>query len=343
MTIRILLVDDSLYARHTIMNVLDSSKALSVVASVSRASQALDKIRQTGPDVVLMKVAPHDPQPVKEIRRIMKDWPVPLLLLATQADDNSQKHIFDAMDAGAIDFLMQPPANQLNSIKDELIRKIQQVALARLPETRTVTHRTKPLSGDFSNSKEKIIVIGSSTGGPRTLERLLGEIPANIPAPILVVQHMPKGFTKSFSERLNKLCSLEVREAKDGEPVKKGVALIAPSGQHMLLEEDYLDTAKVRLTDDPPELGVRPTVNKLFKSAALVYGSKVIGIVLTGMGFDGTLGAKAIKERHGTIIAQSKESCVIYGMPKSIVDNGFADEIVSLDQMTVALIQLLEL
>jgi len=187
-------------------------------------------------------------------------------------------------------------------------------------------------------------VIGASAGGPPTLERILTNLPQDLPAPVLVIQHMPPNFTKQFAERLNSLSKIEIREAKDGDMIQEGLALIAPGGYHMELKritslKEHVDV--VRLNQEPPQLGVRPCVNVTMLSVAPLYQNMAVGVILTGMGTDGTIGLKAIKENGGTTIVQDEKSCIVYGMPKSAIEAHLADHIVSLDDIPRKIVECL--
>src|SRR3989344_321189 len=265
----------------------------------------------------------------------MREWPLPVIMLSSHTESGKA---IEAIQAGAVDFIVKP-TNEFDTIRDEIIIKIKTAALARLArfkQARAQTHR-------FNSTRKKIVIIATSTGGPQTLEALLTELPKNIPASILIVQHMPPYFTKSLAERLNTICQIEVKEAQEGDELKVGTALIAPGGFHMELKAEFLGAeGKIRLNKEPPELGVRPCANKLFKSVAPIFKENTIAVVLTGMGTDGTEGCVDVKKFNGTVIAEAEKSCIIYGMPKSVIERGLVDEIIDIDTMAVALVQLLD-
>ncbi len=338
MVIRILVVDDSAFMRKILSDILGSDPELSVVGTAKDGNDALKRFRQLAPDIVTLDLNLPDMAGLDVLRQMLREKPVPVLVISAYAGSDAA---VEAVAAGAVDIIPKPSGEislDMAKQKSLMIGKIKEVAKAKIKTFEV----QKPRSQSFSPTLSKVVVIGSSTGGPKTLEALLVSLPRNIPAPILIVQHMPPGFTKSLAERFSKICEIEVREAVDGEAVQKGVALIAPGDYHMELVSRE-GKVYVRLNQEPRELGVRPNVNRLFKSAAAIYGQNTIGIVLTGMGTDGRDGSADIKSMHGTVIAESEETCIIYGMPKAVVDSGLADEVLPLDKIPVALLQLVEI
>ncbi|MFH0869535.1 MAG: chemotaxis response regulator protein-glutamate methylesterase [archaeon] len=338
--INVLVVDDSALMRKIISDMLSSDSEIKVIGTAGDGRIALEKIKSLTPDVIVMDVEMPEMDGITALKKIMEVKPIPVIILSALTKEGSDKTI-EALEAGAIDFITKPSgiiSMDLISVKQALIEKVKvasKASVKRVVRTETKKYR-------FNPTRKKIIVIASSTGGPQTLEYLLKEIPRNIPAPILVVQHMPPGFTKSFAERLSRICEITVREAVDGDRLEDGVALIAPGGLHMIVEEKGNDVM-VRVIKEPPELGVAPCANKLFRSIAPIFRENTIAVVLTGMGSDGTDGARMIKNVSGTVIAEAEESCIVFGMPKEVINAGLADEIVTLDKMAVALIQIVDI
>jgi two-component system chemotaxis response regulator CheB len=241
---------------------------------------------------------------------------------------------FKALRLGAVDYIQKPSGQislNIETVRNELVEKIKTAAQANIV---THEHETYSPMEIKKENTQKIITIGASTGGPPALEEVLVHLPGNTP-PILVVQHMPVGFTKLFAERLNKLCSFIVKEAEDGDKIKQGQALIAPAGKHMIVKK----TERVKLTTDPTMHGVRPAVDPMMKTAAQVYQSEVIGVILTGMGRDGSSGMQAIKEKGGKTIAQNKKTCTVYGMPKTAIEEGNVDKILPLTKIPKQIIK----
>lgn len=337
--IRVLIVDDSALMRRIIYDILKSDKEIEVVGRASNGIIAIDKIKSLKPDVVTMDIEMPEMDGITALKRIMQDCPVPVVILSSHSEYGS-KQALEAMALGAVDFIVKPEGGflpDIGKISETIIKKVKAAAAAK-------TIRFEPgrrIAHSFSPTTRKVIVIASSTGGPQTIEALLTELPKNIPVGILIVQHMPPNFTASFAQRLNTICNIEVKEAKEGDIVSEGCALIAPGGYHMevCVEETIV---RVKLNQEPPELGVRPCANRLFRSAAAIYRDKAIGVVLTGMGNDGKEGCEEIKKYNGTVIAEAEESCIIFGMPKSVIEANLADEIVRIQDMTVALIQILD-
>lgn len=333
--IQLLIVDDSALMRRSLTDLLSEEPEFRVIGAVRNGAEALERVRTSGPDVVLMDLEMPVMDGVEALKRIMAEWPLPVIIFSGTTPRDSER-VLDAMEAGAVDFLVKPQGG-FAAVREELFAKIRTAALARLRRSETCPARVHR----FVPGSEKVIVIATSTGGPQTLERLLSELPGNLPVPVLVVQHMPPLFTKSFAERLDRLCAVAVREAAEGDPLVPGVVLIAPGGKHM--ELSLADgEPRITLNEEPPELGVRPCANRLFRSAASVFADRTIGVVLTGMGHDGTDGARAIRRHHGTILAEAEESCVIFGMPKEVIAAGLVDAVLPLEDLAVALVQLID-
>lgn len=340
--INVLVVDDSALMRKLISDILSSDSEIKVVGTAINGKFAVQKTKELGPDVIIMDIEMPEMDGISATKHIMKEGPTPILMLSALTTEGS-KYTLSALQAGAVDFILKPSAHDpldISRIREEIISKIKAISDANLKQFKP----TKIGHYSFNPTTKKILLIGASTGGPQTLEALLQEFPDNIPVPIVIVQHMPPNFTKFLAERLNTVCDIEVKEAKEGDKLENGVALIAPGGFHaeLAMAEDGSDIS-ISLNKDPPELGVRPSINRLFCSAAKIFKDNTIGIILTGMGSDGTQGAKFIKKENGTIIAEAEESCVIFGMPKEVIKAGYADAVVSLEKMTVALLQILDL
>jgi two-component system chemotaxis response regulator CheB len=336
----VLIVDDSALMRRIISDIISKEEDIKIAGTAQNGKVGIDKAITLKPDVILMDVEMPEMDGITAVKKIMKENPMPIIMLSAYTKEGSQKTI-EALAAGAIDFIAKPSGEisaDMSTIREELLKKIRSASKAKAIKTEIVA--TKKYR--FNATRKKIISIACSTGGPQTLERLLKELPANIPAPILIVQHMPPDFTRSLADRLDKMCEIRVREAKNGDHLTDGVALIAPGGMHMTVEEENKEPV-IRINKGIPELGVMPCANKLFRSIAPIFKENIICVVLTGMGNDGTDGAKEIRAVHGTIVAEAEESCIIFGMPKEVIKAGLADEIVTLDKMAVELIQLLDI
>jgi two-component system chemotaxis response regulator CheB len=277
---------------------------------------------------------------IAALEQIMAECPTPVIMLSALTSENAAITI-RALELGAVDFFLKPssigPAG-VGTNDDTLANKIKAAAASHIARNghnldgaESVLKNKNPRSTEF----DKLIVIGSSTGGPRALMEVIPALPADIPAAVLIVQHMPPVFTKTLAERLNRVSHIEVVEAKDGNTLCQGMALLAPGDFHMLVDSNK----RVMLNQEPTELGVRPSVNVTMKSAAKAFGKSVIGVVLTGMGSDGTEGATRIKELGGRIIAQDESTSTVYGMPQSVVKAGCVDSILPLTKIAANIVK----
>jgi two-component system, chemotaxis family, protein-glutamate methylesterase/glutaminase len=329
--------------RKILSDIVNSDPMLEVCGIARDGKDAIDKSKQLKPDLITMDIEMPIMDGISASREILKIYQVPIIVVSALSEQGGKRTV-EAMDNGALDFILKPQSISdpvlMEKFKKELNEKIITVANAQVIKFK----KTQLIARSFNPTTKKILLIGSSTGGPQTLEAFLTELPKNLPAPILIVQHMPPIFTKSLADRLTRVCQIQVKEAKDGDTLQNGQAYIAPGDYHMELKPDYPGhEGTIRLNQLPKEQGVRPCVNRLFKSVAPIFKDNVIGVILTGMGSDGTEGSKEVKNYNGTIIAQSEATSIIYGMPKSVVEAGFADAIVDLDKMAVAVLQLIEI
>ena len=344
--ITVIVADDSALMRRVISDMLNSDPTIKVIGTAINGEDCIKKCRELKPDIMTLDIEMPVLDGLGVLKRLMPENPIPIILLTGTTD---AKKTFEGLNLGAVDFLLKPSGNislDMDKIRDDLVSKVKAAYDSREKITDKIQEKIRnppeemtPVNRNFYSTSKKIIVIAASTGGPQALERLLVQLPKNIPAPILIVQHMPAGFTKTLAERFNNACNIAVREAADGDILEDGVALIAPGGYHMELEIQDDNSLKIRLNQKPTELGVRPNANRLFKSVADIYKDNTIGVVLTGMGYDGTEGSRQIKNYSGLVIAESKETAIIYGMPKSIVDNNLADMTLDVDSIGAALLQ----
>jgi two-component system chemotaxis response regulator CheB len=300
---------------------------------------ALEKIKTIRPDVVTMDIEMPKMDGLSTLQRVLDECPLPVIMIS--AMDKRQADItMKALEFGAVDFISKTSGTlslDIEKKQNELISKVlaaSKVEVARIEREKIIpipSHEFK-VSSDFW-----IVTIGASTGGPRAIQDVLSRLPRNIPAAILIVQHMPEGFTRSFAERLNWYTSLEVKEAEDGDLLKKGLVLIAPGNYHMEVKGE-----KISLTQKPSVNHVRPSVDVLMNSIAEFYGPKSIGVILTGMGIDGCEGIKNIKYAGGRTIAQDKKTSVINGMPQAAVNLGVVDTVKPLQEIADEIIKLME-
>lgn len=332
--IRTLVVDDSAFARKSIREMLSRSPHIEVVGLARNGQDALQMVEMLQPDVVTCDVVMPDLDGVGFVRAQMARRPLPILLLTASPQD--AERVLEALEAGAVDFVQKPTAlasAELNLIGEELITKVKAAAqtpcMALAPQYAPVA--AAPISRAASNVD--IVVLGISTGGPQALRFLVPQLPADFSVPLVMVLHMPVGYTAIFAEKLAEASKLSVREAYEGCPVRPKQALLAPAGRHISFGRMPDGEVRVQLSLTPLDKPHRPSVDVLFQSAAEIYGSRVLGVVMTGMGDDGKQGAAWIKAKGGTILTESQQSCVIYGMPRSVVEAGLSDAAVPLVSM----------
>lgn len=355
--ITVLIVDDSAFMRKSLAMMLESDPQIKVVATARDGREGIEKIRQLNPDIVTLDIEMPGMDGLTALGIIMKEMPRPVLMISSLTTEGAQATI-DALNLGAVDFIpkeLSYVSLNIVKIKDELIAKIKDIAQSkalqfRLQRIRGV-HQAQPsppvhpLSkthrGDRLPPKEfRAVVVGVSTGGPFALLQIIPKLARDFPLGILVVQHMPPRFTKSLGERLNSLSAVTVKEAEHGEPVRPGTVLIAPGGSHLLVERNGNSTPLVRITSEPNDTLYKPCVDVMVKSAVETYSAPLLGVIMTGMGKDGLEGCKEVKRRGGWVLAQNEETCVVYGMPRAVVEAGLADLVLPLDQIPSVLNQL---
>jgi two-component system, chemotaxis family, protein-glutamate methylesterase/glutaminase len=340
--IRALVVDDSAFVRKTVREMLSRSPYIDVVGAARDGVEALEMVEQLKPDVVTCDLSMPRLDGAGFVRQQMARRALPILIVSVA--NGEAAHAIEALEAGAVDFIQKPTAfanDDLLRIRDELIDKVKAAAgvpLAALIKAESAEPRKPPVAPRPA-SRVEIVVIGISTGGPQALRALVPRFPAAFPVPVVVVLHMPVGFTALYASKLNELCALEVREAVDGDELRPGLCLFAQAGRHLKLARSNTGAVVARLTMQPIALLHRPSADVLFRSAVDVYGERVLGVVMTGMGSDGREGAAWIKAKGGTVITEAEESCIIYGMPRSVVEAGVSDAAVPLPRMAEAIIE----
>jgi two-component system chemotaxis response regulator CheB len=335
---RILIVDDSAYVRKVIRQMLSRSPFLEVVGAARDGREALELAAELKPDVITCDLIMPELDGVGFIKAQMARRPVPIVVVSVASE--SGELVLAALDAGAVDFVQKPTAlatDRVLEIADELIEKVKGAALARPVANRDVPPAAALLRPAAARSVD-IVVIGISTGGPQALKRLIPRLPAELPVPIAIVLHMPVGYTELYARKLNEQSALHVLEAQGGEVVAKGNVYFAPAGRHLSLRRSSAGDVVTHLDVRPLDTLYRPSVDALFQSAADVFGARVLGIVMTGMGSDGREGAAWIKAKGGTVLTESEASCVVYGMPRSIVEAGLSDGAVPLEGMADAVL-----
>jgi len=346
--IRVLVVDDSAFMRKALTRMLSSDPMIRVVDTASDGNEGYEKTKSLKLDVVTLDVKMPGMDGLTALQKIMHDCPVPVLMLSSLTTEGGGVTL-RALDLGALDFIDKSSAHSamdILTIAGELITKIK--ALAGVDIMRVLRTQARPALAPakppelerkvVGKPRFDVVLIGSSTGGPPALQQILTALPRETPAGVLIVQHMPLGFTASLAERLDGLSSLSVSEAVDGDRVQPGRCLIAPAGLHMTLHKGK-DTYLVRLNEEPEGMLHRPSVDVLMESAARTLGSKALAVILTGMGADGAKGIKAIHDAKGRTIAQDEKTCVVYGMPKVAVEMGGVDRSVALGNISSAILQ----
>ncbi len=351
--IRVLVVDDSVFMRKALYRMLSSDPMIEVIDTASDGEEGYKKTRMLKPDVVTLDVRMPGMDGLDALRMIMADCPVPVLMLSSLTSEGGEVTL-RALDLGAVDVIDKSSAHtamDILGIAGELTSKVRAVAgvdTDKIVKKLAPVHPARPqvflpqayVPVKADTEEMKVVAIGASTGGPPALQEILSNLPEGLNAAFLVVQHMPIGFTASLAERLNSLSRLEVSEAFDGDLVRPGKCLIAPSGLHMTLHVE--EELCVHLSKFPVDRIHRPSVDVMMESAAKVMRGRVIGVILTGMGNDGAMGIKAIHDAGGKTIAQDEESCIVYGMPKVAVSLGGVDRIVPLAGAVPAILDELE-
>jgi two-component system, chemotaxis family, protein-glutamate methylesterase/glutaminase len=336
--IKVLVVDDSALMRKIISDMINSEEDMEAVDIARNGQDMFDKISKHNPNVITLDVEMPVMDGITALKEIKKRrLNIPVIMLSSVSVKGTALTM-ECLETGAFDFVSKPSGSislDINKVKIELIEKIR-MAYERENTITAVIERSKPELKSLTN-KIEAVVIGASTGGPKALYSVITALPEKLSVPVFIVQHMPVGFTKAFADRLNSNSKIKVVEASDGEIVEKDVVYIAPGGYHMEVRSDR----KIHLNTDPSIWGVRPAVDKLFISAAKVYGSHLLSVVLTGMGKDGAQGTVEIKKNGGITISEHKSTCTIYGMPKATYETGMVDLVVPLDEVSTQIIKIL--
>jgi len=341
--IRVLVVDDSAYVRKTLKQMLSRSPQLDVVGTARDGEEALQLVEELKPDVVTADLIMPGMDGAELTRRLMAVHPVPVVIVSIAAD--SSERVLAALDAGAIDFVQKPTAlatEKVFEIADELLTKVQAAAHAPIARVRpevAAAGGAYPLPAPPGRGLVDIVVMGISTGGPQGLKTLVPKLPRDLPVPVAIVLHMPLGYTETYARRLNEASALTVSEATEGEEVRAGSVLVAPAGRHLKFRRAADGKILTALDLRPLDTPHRPSVDVLFQSAAEVYGGRVLGVVMTGMGSDGREGAAWIKAAGGSILTESEDTCVVYGMPRCVVEAGLSDASVRLERMAEAILE----
>jgi len=340
--IKALVVDDSAYNRMAISQMLGGDSGIEVVGTANDGVDAIAKTLRLRPQVITLDLEMPNMDGFTFLRWLMKERPTPVLVFSSRSDSRS---VFRALELGAVDFLAKPEARiskSIETVRDELLAKVQAVlnlemskvqsTIDLLTQKREVPAARKEDEERLAKGPVEVVAIASSTGGPPALQAILTALPPDFGAAIVISQHMPPGFTRSFAERLNKLSSLVVSEAAAGDRLGPGTALIAPGGYHLIVKKDRSGLS-VELAPRSPSDKYVPSADKMMSSVAAACGPAALGVVLTGMGKDGAEGAIAIKKRKGHCLAESEESAVIFGMPQEAIRAGAVDKVLPLGKM----------
>jgi len=339
--IRVFLVDDSAVVRQVLGSVIDSIPGMKVIGSAPDPIFALKKLEEDWPDVIVLDIEMPRMDGITFLKKLMKEHPIPVVICSTLTLKGAEVTM-EAMSAGAVDILTKPTVNlkgflqesktlMANAIKGAAQAKMTQVkSIAAKASARPAVATIMPLKA-MAETTDRLIAIGTSTGGTQALETVLTQLPKTAPG-IVVVQHMPEAFTAAFASRLNSICEVTVKEAKDNDRVMPGIVLIAPGGMHLLLRRSGAQY-RVEVKDGPLVTRHKPSVNVLFRSVATAAGKNAIGIIMTGMGDDGAKGLKELHDTGALTIGQDEQSCVVYGMPKEALKLGGVDGEISLSDI----------
>ena len=347
--VKVLVVDDSAYVRKMVTQMLARSPFIEVVGSARDGREALAMAQELDPDVITCDLNMPEMDGVAFVREQMARRPTPVVIISVA--DQSSERALAALDAGAVDIVQKPTAlasDRLLEVADDLLEKVKAAALAPMrrvfagsraaPASRTARPIAAPMPVRSENGSIDVIVIGISTGGPQALKLLIPRLPANLSVPIAVVLHMPVGYTDMYAQKLNEACELTVKEAAEGDELAPGVVLIAPAGRHLLFRR-FGERVVAHLDLRPLDTPHRPAADVLFQSAAEIFGARTLAIVMTGMGSDCREGAAWVKAKGGQVLTEAEESCVVYGMPRSVVEAGLSDASVALEQMAGAIVE----
>ncbi|MFC7685399.1 chemotaxis response regulator protein-glutamate methylesterase [Ureibacillus sp. GCM10028918] len=371
---KLLVVDDSAFMRKLISDFFVDNPRVEVVGTARNGKDAIKKVQSLQPDVVTMDVEMPELNGLDALKEIMNLYPVPVIMLSSTTLQGAENALI-AMENGAVDFVAKPSGTislDLHKIKEELVHKVEHaahVSITKLKKPNIVPMQVsknstlteeRPFNKNqytqvshteknnlfnktrWNQATKKIVLIGTSTGGPRALQEVISKLPGTIKAPILIVQHMPAGFTKSLADRLNQLSQLQVKEAEQGDRLQNGVAYIAPGGYHLKLEKRGASYEIVLDQTEPPRSGHRPSVDVMFESVSKIKEFDKVAVIMTGMGSDGTKGLIDLKQNGNIMaIAEAEKTCIVYGMPKAAVETQLVNEVVDVDNIAEAIMKYL--
>ena len=328
---KVLIVDDSFLIRKVLSDMFSETKDFQVIGTAQNGLEAISKIKSLKPDLVTLDIEMPVMNGLDALKIIMRDTPLPVVVVSSQTKKGSEETV-KALLYGAVDFVTKD-VNDLDIVKNTVLSTCRNAAGANLKELQKNIAEQKPVAMPAAaKAKEKLVAIGTSTGGPKALQEVIPNLPGNLSCPVAIVQHMPPGFTKSLAERLDAGSQVKVKEAENNEPLRKGTVYVAPGDFHMRFAREG-GLVFIKLSKDPPVGLHRPAVNTMFESAAEVYGSSSVAVLLTGMGQDGAAGMAKIKMQNGYTIAESQNTAIVYGMPKAAAELGVVDKVLPLHEI----------
>ncbi len=355
--IKVLVVDDSAFMRKMIADIINSSPEMEVIAKARNGREAINRVKELQPDVVTMDIEMPEMDGLTALQSIMRETPVPVIMLSSLTREGADQTL-RALQLGAVDFIAKPSGQislDIEQVSQDIVKKIIAVAgtrrkLMNLNNSTEIPILSKGMGTKYfprDQALNNLVLIGTSTGGPKALYQVIPGLPAEINAAVLVVQHMPPGFTRSLAERLDALSGIKVKEAEQGEKIVPGCVYIAPGDYHMALSnkgrEKAVKELYISLEQSPPRGGLRPAVDVLLESAAEKFWSHMVAVIMTGMGHDGARGIRQLKARGARIIAEDPSTCIVYGMPKAAIETGMVDKIVPLPGISEEILKMLKI
>lgn len=345
-SIRVMVADDSAFMRTALTRMIQSDAALDVVGTAQNGLDALEKIPALQPDVITLDIEMPQLNGLETLKRIMRDYPRPVIMISSLTQHGAET-TFEALDAGAFDYIpkqLSYASLDIVKIRDDLVAKIKAAAGSRIPHPpcrAAVPEQVAaaPRVRVAPNIIPAVVSIGTSTGGPKALQEILPKLPPDLPVGVLIVQHMPVGFTGPFARRLSNLCRIKVREASPDELVEPGVVYIAPAGSHMTVVRRSQAKVAIQIAKTPENTLHTPSVDVMMLSVAEVYRALSMGVIMTGMGADGALGMKAISNEGGFTLGQDEATCTVYGMPRSCAQMGTLRRVVPLNKIPEQIMQ----
>lgn len=347
--IKILIVDDSAFMRKLLSDLFSAEPDFIVLDTARNGKEAIDKAKRLKPDLITLDVEMPIMDGITALGKIMGEAPAPVVMVSSLTRAGADATL-RALELGAVDFVAKSAGSisSISGISAEILEKCRAAAKVNVTQLFKKQHKPNSIMSSFSQpilpqpsiytNEEQVIAIGTSTGGPRALQEIITRLPGNLPCGVVIVQHMPPGFTKSLSERLNSLSSLTVKEAEHNDIIRPGLVLIAPGDYHMSIEREGQKKI-IKLNQNPPVGGHRPAVDPMMESVAKVYGARSVGVILTGMGHDGAKGIQAIKQSKGYTIAEDQSTAVVFGMPKSAIELGVVDKVAPLSAIAAEIVK----